>query len=167
MTLNQNVLASYMVRYLRGLPMHKKEIRSVQMCLLDSAFLFEHKKLSLTIPYDKVEGFELVKGSRYLEDTMRAGLFEIAYIDDSNMKATILFEMWHAKINLAKNYEYCEELVRIMKSHGLFNKFINPPQSTPPIDVPAQIKQLADLHASGILTDEEFQNKKTELLSKM
>lgn len=31
----------------------------------------------------------------------------------------------------------------------------------------ALIKQLADLHSQGILTDEEFETKKTELLAKM
>jgi Short C-terminal domain len=34
-------------------------------------------------------------------------------------------------------------------------------------DVPSQIGQLAELKAHGILTDEEFQVKKTELLSRM
>ena len=34
-------------------------------------------------------------------------------------------------------------------------------------DIPDQIKQLADLHRSGVLTDEEFQAKKTELLSRL
>jgi hypothetical protein len=34
-------------------------------------------------------------------------------------------------------------------------------------DVIELIKKLADLHSAGILTDEEFSNKKTELLSKI
>lgn len=36
-----------------------------------------------------------------------------------------------------------------------------------PDDIPTQIKKLADLKDAGILTEAEFQAKKTELLSKM
>ena len=34
-------------------------------------------------------------------------------------------------------------------------------------DIPEQIKKLSDLHDQGILTDEEFDQKKSDLLSKM
>jgi len=34
-------------------------------------------------------------------------------------------------------------------------------------DVPAMISKLADLRSQGVLTEDEFQNKKSELLSKM
>ena len=40
-----------------------------------------------------------------------------------------------------------------------------PPQGT--VDIAAQIDKLADLHARGILTDEEFASKKSELLDRM
>ncbi len=35
------------------------------------------------------------------------------------------------------------------------------------IDVPEQIRKLAELHAQGILTDDEFQTKKRELLDRL
>ena len=35
------------------------------------------------------------------------------------------------------------------------------------IGIAEQIKQLLDLHAAGILTDDEFSAKKAELLSRM
>ena len=35
------------------------------------------------------------------------------------------------------------------------------------IDIPAQIEQLAKLHESGVLTDEEFYEKKAELLKRL
>ena len=34
-------------------------------------------------------------------------------------------------------------------------------------DIPTQIKKLADLKSQGILTEEEFNKKKAELLAKM
>lgn len=42
-----------------------------------------------------------------------------------------------------------------------------PPASAGVSDVPDQIKKLADLHAAGVLTDEEFNAKKAELLGRM
>ncbi len=40
-------------------------------------------------------------------------------------------------------------------------------QNQTTVDIPSQIKKLADLRDSGILTNEEFEQKKSELLSKM
>ena len=39
--------------------------------------------------------------------------------------------------------------------------------AAPAPDIPAQIAQLAELHASGVLTTDEFESKKTELLARM
>jgi hypothetical protein len=35
------------------------------------------------------------------------------------------------------------------------------------VSIPAQIQQLADLHAADVLTDQEFAAKKAELLARM
>ena len=35
------------------------------------------------------------------------------------------------------------------------------------VDIAAQIDKLADLHARGVLTDEEFASKKADLLDRM
>jgi hypothetical protein len=37
----------------------------------------------------------------------------------------------------------------------------------PAIDIPTQIQKLAELHSHGILSDQEFETKKKELLSRM
>ncbi|WP_188674364.1 SHOCT domain-containing protein [Subtercola lobariae] len=39
--------------------------------------------------------------------------------------------------------------------------------SLPPIDIPAQLKQLKTLYDDGVLTDDEFNTKKAELLARM
>jgi hypothetical protein len=41
------------------------------------------------------------------------------------------------------------------------------PQATPATDPMQQLQQLGELHAQGILTDEEFASKKQQLLSQM
>jgi Zn-finger nucleic acid-binding protein len=38
---------------------------------------------------------------------------------------------------------------------------------SPEKDIPSQIQKLSDLKEQGILTDEEFEKKKTELLSRL
>jgi hypothetical protein len=42
-----------------------------------------------------------------------------------------------------------------------------PAASAPSASIPDQIRALSDLHASGILTDDEFSTKKAELLSRL
>jgi hypothetical protein len=42
-----------------------------------------------------------------------------------------------------------------------------PPSAAAEPDVANQIKKLADLHAAGVLTDEEFATKKADLLSRI
>lgn len=42
-----------------------------------------------------------------------------------------------------------------------------PPAITPPEDVPAKLKQLAELRDAGVVSPEEFEAKKAELLSRM
>jgi hypothetical protein len=37
----------------------------------------------------------------------------------------------------------------------------------PPADIPAQIRALADLKEAGIISEDEFESKKTELLGRM
>lgn len=45
---------------------------------------------------------------------------------------------------------------------------VQPPHQQPAtVDIAAQIEKLADLHARGVLTDEEFATKKAELLGRM
>jgi hypothetical protein len=42
-----------------------------------------------------------------------------------------------------------------------------PQVAAPAVDIAGQIQKLAELHTAGILTDDEFQAKKTDLLSRM
>lgn len=46
-------------------------------------------------------------------------------------------------------------------------KAIESPAVVPASDVSAQLVSLGELHKAGVLTDEEFQAKKTELLDRM
>ena len=85
----------------------------------------------------------------------------------------------HRDVDMVK--EVCEELYQNGKINrtGNYRYFIlteekkkpKPKKASAPksesTDIPKQIKKLRDLKDQGILTEEEFQNKKKELLDKM
>ena len=58
-------------------------------------------------------------------------------------------------------YDYCMAYKR-QKSHSVRNS-----NSDNSGDIPTQIKKLSDLRDAGILTEEEFKNKKQDLLNRL
>lgn len=84
----------------------------------------------------------------------KRGVFEAA--QDEN---TVMFNVWQQE--------------QFEKAKSAIDERINAYQTTPQVaasnenDIPSQIKKLAELKESGILTEEEFNAKKTELLAKM
>ena len=79
--------------------------------------------------------------------------------------------MMVAYVDQTSNYRACEGLVAFMKANGIYSQFsLAKPADTntpPQQDIPALIEKLAELHRKGILTDEEFQSKKAELLKRL
>jgi len=61
----------------------------------------------------------------------------------------------------------CREFMDRLRTFGVLGKFRGPTAPPPPDDIPSQIAKLATLRDQGILTDEEFANKKADLLSRM
>ena len=167
------VLTTYVVNYQKGLPGKEKTIILIQMFLTENGFLFRADGFDLYINYNKVIRFEPVKGmglvwtSSFVWDNIREKLFEITYLDNNNLRRSVRFEIYVDVISLNKNYNACRELLWFLKDHGLFDKFISSTQDNTSTDIASQIEKLAELHKSGILTDEEFQSKKTELLKKL
>jgi hypothetical protein len=48
-----------------------------------------------------------------------------------------------------------------------YNQPVDQEQAAPAEDIPGELKQLGELHSSGVLTDDEFNAKKADLLSRM
>ena len=155
------------------------------MHLTGNGFLFKKRGFNLYIDYDKVKKFELIKesgsfrGANPIWDHIVAKLFEITYFNNCNQQICICFEMYVSSIFGTKNVSACKELLLFMrdnriifdkifiKDNGVFDKIISFTQTVPSTDILAQIEKLAGLHQSGVLTDEEFQSKKTELLNRL
>ena len=167
------VLTNYRVNYLFGLPESKKFIRSIQMNLTEKGFVFKKRRFTLYINYNKVKSFKLVKGAgsfwgtNLISDYLMAKLFEITYFDDYNKQICVRFEMYNSGVMGIKNAKACEELLLFITNNGISDKFIPDKQVDLFNDVFSQIEKLAVLHNSGTLTDEEFKNKKEELLKRI
>jgi hypothetical protein len=120
-----------------------------------------------------MQNFELVKGTGSfrgagLLDSFLEKLFEVTYLDNHNRKICVRFEMYHFK-KKKKNVDACKEVVRFLKDQGFFCNFhfTHVPAPNAETDALAQIKQLAELHQAGVLTSEEFEAKKAELLRRL
>jgi len=157
-----------------GLPDKNKFIRSIHMLLADQGFLFSKKEFELYIEHRNIKKFELIKGSgsfwnsALIADQLIARLFEITYYDNNNQLMRVRFEMNTYSIPL-KNANECRELVRLMENNEIFNKFMKtaPSAMSNGDDILQQIEKLGELYKTGVLTDEEFQSKKTELLKRL
>ena len=166
-------LAIYRVNYISGLPGRTKIVPKIQMHLAEDGFHFQKKSdFHLFIDYKQIQHFELVKGggswrgTAGVMDSFLEKLFEITFISASNEKIRIRFEMYHFNLHI-KNQDACRELARLLKECGFLNHTQPSVLPTPTSDIPTQIAKLAELHQAGVLTTEEFEAKKAELLARM
>ena len=68
--------------------------------------------------------------------------------------------------------EKCREFIALLRQHGILQRLeqkknINNGSGSNNSDILTQIEKLASLKEAGILTDEEFQEKKKTLLAKI
>ena len=70
-------------------------------------------------------------------------------------------------IDWGKNQENINNVLKILSYELTSYKKVKPGNTVSAEDIPAQIKKLSDLKDAGILTDEEFQKKKEQLLAKI
>lgn len=72
-------------------------------------------------------------------------------------------------VDWGKNQDNINEIMNMLSCElqSKYRKVTNPNAVVMGDDIPTQIKKLADLRDAGILTESEFQQKKSELLSKL
>lgn len=85
--------------------------------------------------------------------------FLLLTYDESGLENKIIFESKDAPGIVAAVMKVRQEYVKTAPKEA--------PISEIQVDIPVQIKKLAELRDSGILTDTEFESKKKELLAKM
>jgi len=126
--------------------MGRKSLRNGIFVSTDERIIFYGKKLFgydlESFPYEKISSIEVSKG------LMGKKIKFMMSGNSASMK-------WIQKGEPV-------ELVNFVR-----DKMGVKPEKSNEIDIPSQIKKLSALKDDGILTDEEFNLKKTELLSKM
>ena len=131
----------------------------------------------LKIPYNSISKFEItpqtVSTADILPDVVNLSQpnpshnIQITYTDDSGKKIELRLEMLTG-ITAAGQAQKCNEMMNFIKVNGILDQFnLSPKKDAAANDIPSQIESLAKLKEKGILTEDEFNKKKTELLAKM
>jgi hypothetical protein len=119
----------------------------------------------LKIPYGSISKFEITPQTASTVDLPNN--IQITYTDDSGRKITLHLEMLTG-ITATGQAQKCNEMMDFIKVNGILEQFNMPSKKGPSAnDIPSQIESLAKLKEQGILTKDEFNKKKTELLTKM
>jgi hypothetical protein len=181
-------LATYSVTYLGGHPKYPKaNAGGIRFSVFQDHFEMSPTMGSrgwfsgLIIPYDKVSNVEiaqrLVSGVEFvIAPLWSLGLKQLTNIhitfEESGGLDLILRLSMFTGFGVHGQARKCREFMDLLRVHGIQKKFrwntkIANEQTGLNADIPAQIEKLAALRDKGILTENEFETKKTELLSKL
>ena len=135
----------------------------------------------MAIPYEKIKKLEIVErkisNAEWLLSSSRSDMkameqknnIEISYIDSDNKNQLIRLEMLTG-VSIYGQAGKCVEFMDVLRQNDIPDKFIKETtQNTTEaqVDVLGQIEKLSELKEKGILSDEEFNSKKEELLKKL
>lgn len=182
----EGTIKRYGVIYLGGLQQHtKKQSGEIGFNILPESFYLKPTTTSqdwfedMVIPYSKVQKFEIV--TRQLSNTEllltddARGLeqdnnIHITYLDDEGNETVLRLEMLTG-ITVAGQAGKCREMMDLLRQNKIL-KLLNKEEkatisSTSAESIPDQLIKLNELKNAGILSEDEFNAKKTELLAKM
>ena len=172
-TNNQNIcLKSLKVKYTSGLSNLSKATKAITMELFSEGFRFYGNNFpELWIPHSSVSEFKISRDGLSLWKSSTVSYFDermidIFYLNNEGEKVTIKVEIPPPPFIFVP-FTVREELKAVMNEHNIFDKFASAQVANPSDEILSQIEKLAEMHKSGILTDEEFQAKKAELLSRI
>ena len=135
----------------------------------------------LMIRYDRIQSLEIVErqvgtvegllGGLSSRQLNRANNIHITYEAEDGQEILLRLEMLSC-VTVMGQAKKCQELMDRLRTHRILEKFRGKTQKGTEgrkeiDDIPTQIEKLAALREKGILTPEEFERKKSELLSKM
>lgn len=190
----EGALVRYQVIYKGGFPMKpqkKTDSTTIGLNVMEDSFVFKPELLAkqqwfgennLVVPYDRVTKIEIVKRQVSMSEYMMSGNgnsksleqlnnIHITYINESDIETVLRVEMLTGTTVFAQA-EKCNELMDLLRERQILNKFRGENNTSQAgasggTDIMEQIEKLAALKEKGILSEEEFNAKKTELLSKL
>jgi len=180
--LEEGVLKKYSVMYLGGHPDDPNKSHNVDLKIKEDGFYMtsdvNKKFVPMTVEYSAVKSVDIVPRTVSTVEGILGGLdsrqlnqnnnIHIAYIDEQGKDFTVRLEMITG-VSVMGQAAKCNEFMDFLKVSDISGKFISEPHpaNNAENDVLSQIEKLSKLHKSGVLTDEEFANKKAQLLEKV
>ena len=178
----EGAIIRYAVTYLGGLPnLPKKRTGEIGLNIMPESYYLQPTTTSeeffedLVIPYDTVQDFEIVKRTVSMSEGLMSSNsqnlavdnnIEITYLDSNQEELTLRLEMLTG-FSVDGQAVKCKEMLDILKQHKILKR-LKKDSSSPAVvadDIPTKIKKLNELKETGLLSEEEFQKKKAELLS--
>lgn len=136
----------------------------------------------MAIPYDKIRKVEIVErkvsnaewllssSSSDMKAMEQKNNIEISYVDNEGKNQLIRLEMLTG-VSIYGQAGKCVEFMDILRQNGILDKFTDNSDKaaggSAEADIIGQIEKLAQLKEKGILSEEEFQQKKASLLEKL
>ena len=184
-------LIRYEVIYKGGHPdfqLEKKKSPYILLDIMPDRFIFLAKPQSedwftgFEIPYNRVISLEIVErvisnaemllssGSNN-SDLRQKNVIEIKYLDEAGDEYVVRNEMLTGTTVMGQA-KVCQEMIDLLRTKGIMKQFKGTENShsanaSGGDDVLSQIEKLAKLKEQGILTEEEFANKKAALLEQL
>lgn len=180
-------IARYEVTYVGGLPeIPKRKSGAIGLNIMPDKFSFRPTITTkewfsdYDIPYNKISELRIEKrtisttevllGGGYSANQEQENVICILYTSQYNKKLTLRVEMLTGT-TIFNQAAKCREFMDLLRQYDIFDKFDSKDNKTNTSsdgnDVFAQLEKLQKLKEAGILTDEEFNLKKQELLNKM
>lgn len=184
-------LARYQVIYLGGFP--KKPIKksnptSFGLNIMPDSFIFKPELETRTswyddelfvIPYDKVVKFEIVKRQVSTTEALlssngetqsleQLNNIQITHVDEDGNELMTRVEMLTG-VTVYGQAEKCRELLDLLREKKILGKLNKDTQkpAAPADDPLEQLKKLNALKDAGVISEEEFNEKKAALLAKI
>ena len=186
----EGALARYEVTYVSGLPQYPKVkmgSASIGLNVMEDQFSFRKTGNSkdwfndFDISYDSIIELHIEKrtittaevflGAGNDANQEQENVICIIFKAETGEELTLRVEMLTG-FTIYRQAEKCREFIALLRQHGILQKIeqkknINNGSGNNNSDILTQIEKLASLKDAGILTDEEFQEKKKTLLAKI
>ena len=182
----EGAIIRYEVIYLGGLPQYPKAKHgsAVGLNVMPDKFVFTktgtskdwfteyeiaYDKISeLTIEKRTISNTEMLLGGGNDPNQQQENNICIAFETDDGTELMLRVEMLTG-VTIYGQATKCREFMDVLRQNNILKMFKQKNTETVPAqqDVLAQIEKLAGLKAAGILSEEEFNQKKSELLQKL
>lgn len=181
----EGAIERYEFTYVGGLPdVPKAKAGAWGMNIMPDMFSFRVTQTTkdwlydLDIPYCDITDIriekrtistgEMLLGAGNDANQQQENVIVMEYNDKEGKKATLRVEMLTG-VTIYNQAAKCKELMDLLRRNDILDKIQKKSGGAQPVadDIPAQLEKLAKLKDAGILSEDEFNAKKAELLAKM